>query len=139
MIEIDGSPLQSNSLHLTISNWSSDMENQPSALLRIRSTPMSSVSSTAIGALPMIFRSGNLSPRQSAATRTVESGRSLPSIFSTRIFRNSQCVVNVVDLFALQSKAQHPHGLADDVFDRLFTRDRPVIFAYHGYPYLIPA
>lgn len=46
-------------------------------------------------------------------------------------------VVNVVDLMALQSKEQHPHGLADDVFDRLFTPDRPVIFAYHGYPYLI--
>ncbi|MFT4182988.1 MAG: phosphoketolase family protein, partial [Rhizobium sp.] len=46
-------------------------------------------------------------------------------------------VVNVVDLMALQSKDQHPHGLDDDVFDRLFTTDRPVIFAYHGYPYLI--
>ncbi|CAN7376380.1 phosphoketolase family protein [Pararhizobium sp. LjRoot235] len=46
-------------------------------------------------------------------------------------------VVNVVDLLALQSKAQHPHGLTDDAFDRLFTTDRPVIFAYHGYPYLI--
>jgi xylulose-5-phosphate/fructose-6-phosphate phosphoketolase len=46
-------------------------------------------------------------------------------------------VVNVVDLMALQSKEQHPHGLTDDVFDRLFTPDRPVIFAYHGYPYLI--
>ncbi|MGM4984424.1 phosphoketolase family protein [Rhizobiales bacterium] len=46
-------------------------------------------------------------------------------------------VVNVVDLMALQSKQQHPHGLADEVFDRLFTPDRPVIFAYHGYPYLI--
>ena len=46
-------------------------------------------------------------------------------------------VVNVVDLMALQSKQQHPHGLADEVFDALFTPDRPVIFAYHGYPYLI--
>ena len=46
-------------------------------------------------------------------------------------------VVNVVDLMALQSKDQHPHGLADTEFDRLFTADRPVIFAYHGYPYLI--
>ncbi|MGV2184383.1 phosphoketolase family protein [Rhizobium rhizogenes] len=46
-------------------------------------------------------------------------------------------VVNVVDLMALQSKEQHPHGLADAVFDKLFTPDRPVIFAYHGYPYLI--
>ncbi|OOG71323.1 phosphoketolase [Sinorhizobium sp. A49] len=46
-------------------------------------------------------------------------------------------VVNVVDLMALQSSDQHPHGLSDDAFDRMFTTDRPVIFAYHGYPYLI--
>jgi xylulose-5-phosphate/fructose-6-phosphate phosphoketolase len=46
-------------------------------------------------------------------------------------------VVNVVDLMALQSPDQHPHGLADADFDRMFTTDRPVIFAYHGYPYLI--
>jgi xylulose-5-phosphate/fructose-6-phosphate phosphoketolase len=46
-------------------------------------------------------------------------------------------VVNVVDLLALQSQDQHPHGLPDAEFDRLFTADRPVIFAYHGYPYLI--
>ena len=46
-------------------------------------------------------------------------------------------VVNVVDLLALQSPEQHPHGLSEAEFDRLFTTDRPVIFAYHGYPYLI--
>jgi xylulose-5-phosphate/fructose-6-phosphate phosphoketolase len=46
-------------------------------------------------------------------------------------------VVNVVDLMTLQSKSQHPHGLEDSEFDALFTRDRPVIFAYHGYPTLI--
>lgn len=46
-------------------------------------------------------------------------------------------VVNVIDLLALQSQDQHPHGLPDAEFDRLFTTDRPVIFAYHGYPYLI--
>lgn len=46
-------------------------------------------------------------------------------------------VVNVVDLMTLQSKEHHPHGLADEEFDRIFTPDRPVIFAYHGYPYLI--
>jgi xylulose-5-phosphate/fructose-6-phosphate phosphoketolase len=46
-------------------------------------------------------------------------------------------VVNVVDLLALQSQDQHPHGLSDETFDRLFTPDRPVIFAYHGYPSLI--
>ncbi|SCW90156.1 xylulose-5-phosphate/fructose-6-phosphate phosphoketolase [Rhizobium mongolense subsp. loessense] len=46
-------------------------------------------------------------------------------------------VVNVVDLLALQAKEQHPHGLEHDEFDRVFTKDKPVIFAYHGYPYLI--
>lgn len=45
--------------------------------------------------------------------------------------------VNVVDLLALQSQDQHPHGLTDEAFDAIFTKDRPVIFAYHGYPYLI--
>ena len=46
-------------------------------------------------------------------------------------------VVNVVDLMALQSPSQHPHGLEDSEFDALFTRDKPVVFAYHGYPTLI--
>jgi xylulose-5-phosphate/fructose-6-phosphate phosphoketolase len=46
-------------------------------------------------------------------------------------------VVNVVDLMKLQPRGEHPHGLDDRDFDALFTRDRPVIFAYHGYPWLI--
>jgi xylulose-5-phosphate/fructose-6-phosphate phosphoketolase len=46
-------------------------------------------------------------------------------------------VVNVVDLMTLQSKDAHPHGISDADFDGLFTADRPVIFAYHGYPHLI--
>ena len=46
-------------------------------------------------------------------------------------------VVNVVDLMRLQPESEHPHGLPDDQFDRLFTMDRPVIFAYHGYASLI--
>ncbi|ACE92618.1 phosphoketolase protein [Rhizobium phaseoli] len=45
--------------------------------------------------------------------------------------------VNAVDLLALQSSDQHPHGLTDEAFDAIFTSDKPVIFAYHGYPYLI--
>lgn len=45
--------------------------------------------------------------------------------------------VNVVDLLALQDPQQHPHGLSDARFDAIFTTDKPVIFAYHGYPYLI--
>ncbi|WP_039056497.1 phosphoketolase family protein [Enterobacter sp. Bisph1] len=46
-------------------------------------------------------------------------------------------VVNVVDLMALQTHHQHPHGLSDEAFDALFTADKPVIFAFHGYPSLI--
>jgi xylulose-5-phosphate/fructose-6-phosphate phosphoketolase len=46
-------------------------------------------------------------------------------------------VVNVVDLMKLQPPSEHPHGLPDRDFDALFTRDKPVIFAYHGYPWLI--
>jgi len=46
-------------------------------------------------------------------------------------------VVNVVDLMKLQPQSEHPHGLSDANFDALFTRDRPVIFAFHGYPWLI--
>ena len=46
-------------------------------------------------------------------------------------------VVNVVDLMRLQEEREHPHGLSDADFDSLFTRDKPVIFAYHGYPWLI--
>jgi len=46
-------------------------------------------------------------------------------------------VVNVVDLMRLQPRAEHPHGLDDAGFDALFTTDRPVIFAFHGYPWLV--
>lgn len=46
-------------------------------------------------------------------------------------------VVNVVDLMTLQPQSEHPHGLSDKDFDSLFTTDKPIIFAYHGYPWLI--
>ncbi|HVO79804.1 MAG TPA: phosphoketolase family protein [Terriglobales bacterium] len=46
-------------------------------------------------------------------------------------------VVNVVDLMTIQPNSEHPHGLADRDFDSLFTADKPIIFAYHGYPWLI--
>nr|WP_086824094.1 phosphoketolase family protein [Allokutzneria sp. NRRL B-24872] len=46
-------------------------------------------------------------------------------------------VVNVVDLMRLQPRSEHPHGMPDNEFDALFTVDRPVIFAFHGYPWLI--
>lgn len=46
-------------------------------------------------------------------------------------------VVNVVDLMKLQPKAEHPHGLSDNEYDMLFTKDKPILFAFHGYPKLI--
>jgi len=46
-------------------------------------------------------------------------------------------VINVVDLMKLQPQSEHPHGLSDKDFDGLFTKDKPIIFAYHGYPSLI--
>ena len=46
-------------------------------------------------------------------------------------------VINVVDLMSLQPSTEHPHGLSDRDFDSLFTADKPIIFAYHGYPWLI--
>ena len=45
--------------------------------------------------------------------------------------------VNVVDLFKLQPCTEHPHGLTDRDFDSLFTEDKPIIFNFHGYPWLI--
>lgn len=46
-------------------------------------------------------------------------------------------VINVVDLMRLQSAAEHPHGLSDEDYNALFTKDKPIIFAFHGYPHLI--
>jgi xylulose-5-phosphate/fructose-6-phosphate phosphoketolase len=46
-------------------------------------------------------------------------------------------VVNVVDLMTLQPETEHPHGLSDPEFDAIFTSDKPIVFAYHGYPWLI--
>src|SRR5262249_44260478 len=46
-------------------------------------------------------------------------------------------VVNVLDLMKLQPSSEHPHGLSDADFDTLFTASKPIIFAYHGYPWLI--
>ncbi|MBV9266155.1 MAG: phosphoketolase family protein, partial [Acidobacteriaceae bacterium] len=45
--------------------------------------------------------------------------------------------VNVVDLMALQPQSEHPHGLSDHDFDSIFTADKPIVFAFHGYPWLI--
>jgi xylulose-5-phosphate/fructose-6-phosphate phosphoketolase len=46
-------------------------------------------------------------------------------------------VINVVDLMKLQPQIEHPHGLSDENFDALFTKDKPIVFAFHGYPWLI--
>ncbi len=46
-------------------------------------------------------------------------------------------VINIVDLMKLQPTSEHPHGLSDKEFDALFTTDKPIIFAFHGYPWLI--
>jgi xylulose-5-phosphate/fructose-6-phosphate phosphoketolase len=46
-------------------------------------------------------------------------------------------VINIVDLMTIQPNTEHPHGLSDRDFDALFTQDKPIIFAYHGYPWLI--
>ena len=46
-------------------------------------------------------------------------------------------MVNVVDLMKLQSNTKHPHGLTDDEYDAIFTKDKPIIFNFHGYPDLI--
>jgi xylulose-5-phosphate/fructose-6-phosphate phosphoketolase len=46
-------------------------------------------------------------------------------------------VVNIVDLMKLQPQKEHPHGLSEEAFDSYFTKDKPVIFAFHGYPWLI--
>ena len=46
-------------------------------------------------------------------------------------------VINVVDLMKLEPDTEHPHGLSDQEFDALFTKNKPVVFAFHGYPWLI--
>ena len=66
----------------------------------------------------------------------------LETIAATALLRESLPelkvrVVNVVDLMRLEPDTEHPHGLSDLEFDALFTTDRPVIFAFHGYPALI--
>jgi len=59
------------------------------------------------------------------------------SILRTHLPELKVRMVNVVDLMKLQPSSEHPHGLNDSDFDSLFTRDKPVIFAFHGYPWLI--
>jgi xylulose-5-phosphate/fructose-6-phosphate phosphoketolase len=58
-------------------------------------------------------------------------------ILRRRLPELSVRVVNVVDIMRLQPQSEHPHGMTDHEFDALFTTDKPIIFAYHGYPWLI--
>jgi xylulose-5-phosphate/fructose-6-phosphate phosphoketolase len=69
-------------------------------------------------------------------TATVET-LAAASLLRTHLPRLRVRVVNVVDLMRLQPASEHPHGMSDGEFDAMFTADRPVIFAYHGYPWLI--
>jgi len=59
------------------------------------------------------------------------------SLLRDRLPQLKARVVNVVDLMRLEPESEHPHGMSEAEFDALFTTDRPVIFAYHGYPWLI--
>ncbi|WP_330181695.1 phosphoketolase family protein [Nocardia sp. NBC_01503] len=59
------------------------------------------------------------------------------AILRERLPRLRIRVINIVDLMRLQPRDEHPHGLPDSLFDTMFTTDRPVIFAFHGYPWLI--
>ncbi|MBP2479481.1 xylulose-5-phosphate/fructose-6-phosphate phosphoketolase [Crossiella equi] len=59
------------------------------------------------------------------------------AILRTELPELSVRVVNVVDLMRLQPDTEHPHGLPDAAYDALFTTDRPVVFAFHGYPWLV--
>lgn len=66
----------------------------------------------------------------------------LETLAATSILRNhfpelKIRVINVVDLMRLQSNTEHPHGLSDEDYDALFTKNKPIIFAFHGYPHLI--
>ncbi len=64
--------------------------------------------------------------------------RSPPSICFAAHFPELKIrVINVVDLMRLQPESEHPHGLSDKEFDSLFTTDKPIVFAFHGYPWLI--
>src|SRR4030095_3061893 len=91
----------------------------------------------------------DLSSRQSAPEKTAaaragllwrcpnfgNAGRCPNSARARAVLKNR--VVNVVDLMKLQPPSEHPHGLSDADFDSLFTKNKPIIFAFHGYPWLI--
>jgi hypothetical protein len=61
----------------------------------------------------------------------------IPARRKTPVCRHQRRFINVVDLFRLEPDTEHPHGLSERDFDGLFTKDKPVIFNFHGYPWLI--
>ena len=75
--------------------------------------------------------------RAAAATSPTLETLAAAAILRERLPDLKVRVVNVVDLMRLQPETEHPHGLPDAEFDALFTHDRPIVFAYHGYPWLI--
>jgi xylulose-5-phosphate/fructose-6-phosphate phosphoketolase len=81
------------------------------------------------GETDLVFASAGDIPTQEALAATILLRKEFPDL-KTRF-------INVVDLFKLQPNTEHPHGLSDRDFDSLFTVDRPVIFNFHGYPWLI--
>ena len=88
----------------------------------------------------LTVNTGRSSSRLAASAATTGAGVEL--LAAVDLMRNhlpelKVRVVNVVDLMTLQPKEEHPHGLSDKDFDSLFTTDKPIIFAYHGYPWLI--
>ena len=83
----------------------------------------------AAGEPDVVFASAGDIPTQEALAATVLLREEFPDL-KIRF-------INVVDLFKLQPSTEHPHGLTDNDFDSLFTVDKPVIFNFHGYPYLV--
>jgi Phosphoketolase len=77
----------------------------------------------------VVFASAGDIPTQEALAATVLLREEFPDL--------NICFINVVDLFKLQPSTEHPHGFTDCDFDSLFTVDKPIIFNFHGYPYLI--
>ena len=71
--------------------------------------------------------------RRCSYIRNTGSGKNIKRPFTDLKVR----VVKVVDLMTLQPQSEHPHGLSDKDFDDLFTTDKPIIFAFHGFPLLI--
>ena len=75
--------------------------------------------------------------RRMSANPHANGGKLLRDVVTLNADGRNFRVVNVVDLMTLQPQTEHPHGLSDEAFDAIFTRDKPIVFAFHGYPLLI--